>query len=114
MQPDMNQLFQSMQQMQREVVKMQQELEKTIIEGRSGEGAVVVRCNGAMEFTGIKINPDVVDPNDVETLEDLILVALRDAMTTCQRLAQDKMGQSLGDVGAAGMPGLPMPPDIGF
>ncbi len=111
MQPDMNQLFQSMQQMQKEVVKMQQELENTVIEGSSGNGAVVVRCNGAMEFTDIKINPEVVNPQDVETLEDLILIALRDAMTTCQRMAQEKMGKSLGDVGPAG---LPMPPDIGF
>jgi len=116
MQPDMNQLFQSMQKMQQEVVKVQKELENTIVEGTAGNGAVTVKCNGAMEFTEIKLQPEAVDPQDVETLEDLILIAVKDAMAKCQQITQEKMGKSLGDSGAGAgpMPGLPMPPSIGF
>lgn len=107
MQPDMNQLFQSMQKMQQEVVKIQGELEKTELEGTAGGGAVTITCNGAMEFKSIKIKPEAVDLEDLGTLEDLVLVAVNDAMQKCQKLAQDKMGKSL----AGG--GMPMPPGMG-
>ena len=109
MQPDMNQLFQSMQKMQQEVVKIQAELQTTMIEGSAGGGAVTITCNGAMEFKSVKIKPEAIDPADSETLEDLVLMAVNDAMQKCQKLAQDKMGKSLGMAGG----GLPMPPGMG-
>lgn len=116
MQPDMNQLFQSMQKMQKEVARIQSELEETIVEGNAGNGSVTIQCNGAMEFKSVKISPDVIDKDDPETLEDLILIAVNDALKKCQDLAQSKMGKSLGTGGPGGMPGsgLPMPPSIDF
>ena len=109
MQPDMNQLFQNMQKMQQEVVKIQGELEKTVLEGSAGGGAVTITCNGAMEFKSVKIKPEAIDPEDAETLEDLILMAVNDAMAKCQKLAQDKMGKSLGMGGGS----MPLPPGMG-
>lgn len=107
MQPDMNQLFQQMKQMQREVVRLQEELKNTQVQAKTGGGAVTVECTGAMEFQSIKISPDIVDPNDIGTLEDLILLAVNDAILQCQNLAQKGMGRSLG------MGGPGMPPGIG-
>ena len=76
-QPDMSQLFQSMQKMQQEVLKIQQELQNAQIEGSAGGGAVTAVCNGAMEFSKIKIKPEAIDPEDPGTLEDLVVMAHR-------------------------------------
>ena len=96
MQPDMNQLFQQMQRMQKEVVRLQEELKNTQVEGSSGGGMITVHCNGAMEFNKIKINPEAIDPNDIGMLEDMILLAVNEAIGKCQELTQKGMGRSLG------------------
>ncbi len=108
-QPDMGQLFQSMQKMQQEVLKIQQELQTAQVEGSAGGGAVSVVCNGAMEFTSVKIKPEALDPEDAGTLEDLVLMAVNEAIKKCHNLAQDKMGRTLGGPG-----GLGLPPGLGF
>lgn len=109
MQPDINQLFQQMQKMQKEVIRLQEELKMTEVESTSGGGAVTVKCNGAMEFHTIKIDPEAVDTNDISMLEDLILLAVNDAIVKCQNLAQQGMGRSLGMIGPGGgnPPGVP-------
>jgi nucleoid-associated protein EbfC len=84
------------QQMQNRIAKIQQELEETIVEGTSGGGAVVAQVTGAREFTGIKIDPSAVDPDDLEMLEDLITAAIRDAMEKAAALSEEKMGAITG------------------
>ncbi len=111
MQPDINQLFQQMQRMQKEVIKLQEDLKNSEVEASSGGGAVVVKCNGAMEFHKIKINMEAVDSDDIGILEDLILVAVNEAIVKCQMLAQQGMGKSLGMMGGA--PGTGGPPGGG-
>lgn len=108
MQPDMNQILQAMQRMQQNVAKIEGELKETVITARSGGGAVEVLCMGDMELKSIKINPDVLDKEDVETLEDLVLIAVNDAIRQCKELAAMKMGASMG----GGHGGLPLPPGI--
>ncbi|MBZ0184773.1 MAG: YbaB/EbfC family nucleoid-associated protein [Candidatus Obscuribacterales bacterium] len=108
MQPDMNQLFQSLSKMQEKIFEIQNELQHTVIEGSSGGGSVKVTCNGAMEFKSAKISPDAIDPTDAETLEDLVVMAANDAIKKCQALAQEKMAPYIG-----GASGMPLPPGMG-
>jgi DNA-binding YbaB/EbfC family protein len=84
------------QQMQNRMVKIQQELADTVIEGSAGGGVVTVRVNGQKEFSDIKIDPSAVDPDDVEMLEDLISVAIKDAMDKAQALSEEKLGALTG------------------
>lgn len=105
-QPDMNQLMRNMQKMQEAVERIQNELASTTVEGEAGGGAVKVSCNGALEFTSVKIKPEAVDPDDVGTLEDLVLVALKDAAQKVRNLGQEKMGRQLS--------GIQLPPGLNF
>jgi DNA-binding YbaB/EbfC family protein len=79
-------------QMQNRIAKIQEELAATVIEGTAGGGAVTVQVSGAKEFLGIKIDPSAVDPDDVELLEDIITVAVKDAMTKAQATSEEKLG----------------------
>jgi len=84
------------QQMQNRMMKIQDELANTVIEGSAGGGVVTVRVNGQKEFQDIKIDASAVDPDDVEMLEDLISVAVKDAMGKAQALSEDKLGAITG------------------
>lgn len=92
------------QKMQQEFLKMQQELESTKFEFTSGGGAVKATITGTRELTGIEIDPEVVDPEDVEMLQDLILAAVNGVL----KLADDKTSQSMAKLqgGMGGLPGL--------
>jgi DNA-binding YbaB/EbfC family protein len=106
MQPDLNKMMQEMAKAQQGMMKVQQELANATVEGSAGGGAVVVKCSGAMEFKSVKINPEAVDPNDVGTLEDLVLMAIKDACLKAQQLGEQKMKPALGNI--------KMPPGLGF
>ena len=92
------------QKMQQEFMKMQQELESTNFEFSSGGGAVKAVVSGTREFESITIDPEVVDPDDVEMLQDLILAAVNGAL----KAADDKTSQSMAKLqgGLGGFPGL--------
>ncbi len=92
------------QKMQQEFLKMQQELESTNFEFSSGGGAVKAVVTGTREFTSLEINPEVVDPEDVEMLQDLILAAVNGAL----KMADDKTNQAMNKLqgGMGGFPGL--------
>lgn len=98
------QLQQMAQQMQRQMQQIQEELSNTSVEGSAGGGAITVTMNGHRELLSLTISPDVVDPDDVEMLQDLILAAVNDAMKKAQVLAEERMGPLMG--GIKGMPGL--------
>lgn len=106
MQPDLNKMMQEMAKAQQGMMKVQQELANATVEGSAGGGAVVVKCSGAMEFKSVKIKPEAVDPNDVGTLEDLVLMAIKDACLKAQQLGEQKMKPALGNI--------KMPPGLGF
>lgn len=80
----------SLAKMQQDMAKMQAELEAIMVEGTAGGGAVKIICNGNQQFKTVKIQKDAVDPNDVETLEDLVLAAIKDASTKAQGLQQQR------------------------
>ena len=92
------------QKMQQDFLKMQQELESSRFEFTAGGGAVKAVVSGTREFESITIDPEVVDPDDVEMLQDLILAAVNGAL----KAADDKTSQSMAKLqgGLGGFPGL--------
>ena len=104
MQPDLNQMMRNVQKMQQAMLKLQSDLANQDVEGSAGGGAVTVTCSGALEFKAVKIKAEAVDPNDVETLEDLVLAAIKDACEKAKELGQQKMSQS----------GIQLPPGLGL
>lgn len=99
MQPNMKMI----QQMQNRMMKIQQELEETIVEGTAGGGVVKVEVTGQREMKSIKIDPDAVDPDDVEMLEDLVLSAVTDAMDRAAKLNEEKMSALTGGIKIPGL-----------
>ncbi|MFT4040200.1 MAG: YbaB/EbfC family nucleoid-associated protein [Thermomicrobiales bacterium] len=93
----------AIQQMQRRLEAMQTELAETIVEGSAGGGVVRAQVTGAREFRGISIDPSAVDPEDVEVLEDLITVAIQDAMSRANAMAEEKMGALTGGMKIPGL-----------
>jgi nucleoid-associated protein EbfC len=91
------------QQMQNRLMKIQQELAETTIEGTAGGGVVTVQVNGQREFLGIKIDPSAVDPDDVEMLEDLISAAVKDAMDKAAAISEDRLGALTGGMKIPGL-----------
>lgn len=105
---NMGNILKQAQKMQSDMKKVQEELVNERIEGSAGGGMVVATVNGQSELMSIKISPDVVDPKDVEMLEDLVLAAISDATHKAQENMQQKMGQVTGGLGGAlGGMGLP-------
>ena len=90
--------------MQERLAKAQNDLAAQTLEVSSGGGKVTVSANGAGDITGVKISPDVVDPNDVEILEDLVLSGVREAQEAARKLQADTMGKVTGGLG--GLPGF--------
>ena len=100
---NMNNMIKQAQKMQQEMMRAQQELEEREIEATSGGGAVTVTVSGKKEIVSLKIQPEAVDPEDVETLEDLITVAVNDAI----KKADDMMAEGMSAVtGGLNIPGL--------
>jgi len=84
------------QQLQAKMLRAQEELGNATIEATSGGGAVTVVMTGHQEVRSIKISPEVVDPEDVELLEDMILAALKEATQKSREMAEKKMGALTG------------------
>ncbi len=90
---NMQQLMKQAQKMQQDMMKAQQELEEQEYTASSGGGVVTATVTGAKELKSIKISPEAVDPDDIEMLEDLVLAAVREAMETAEKSAQEKMSK---------------------
>jgi len=96
------QLQQMAQQMQKQMQKIQEELGNAIVEGSAGS-YVSVKMNGHRDLQSITLAPDVVDPDDIETLQDLIVAAINDASKKAQELAEQRMGPLTGGMKLPGM-----------
>jgi DNA-binding YbaB/EbfC family protein len=103
---DMNKMLQQVQQMQTEMVKAQEELAKETVEASVGGGMVTVTANGSGEIVGVKIAPQAIDPDDPESLEDLVLAGVNQALRNVQELQQSKLGGAVGGLKGLGLPGL--------
>lgn len=89
--------------MQANMAKAQEELAAATVEGTAGGGAVVVVLTGTQEIKSIKIQKDAVDPDDVETLQDLVLAAFTDALKKSRELAAQRLGGVTGGLKIPGM-----------
>ena len=89
---NMNALMQQAKKMQEQMTKAQEELENAKVVGKAGGEMVVVTMNGKKEIKSIKLDKTAVDPDDVEMLEDLIIVAINDATQKAEELSKEKMG----------------------
>ena len=102
-QPNMQQLMKQAQKMQQQMAAAQAELAAAEVTGTAGGGLVMVTLNGAGEVLSLKIDPNAVDPDDVESLEDLVLAAIRDGARQVQELAATTMGPVSGAMGGLGL-----------
>ncbi|RKR89511.1 hypothetical protein BDK92_3865 [Micromonospora pisi] len=105
-QPNMQQMLKQAQKMQQQLAVAQAELAEAVLTGTAGGGLVTVTITGAGEITAVKIDPKAVDPEDVETLEDLVLAAVHNASEAVRKLTEEKMGPVTGGMGGLGLPGF--------
>ena len=108
-QPDLQMIMQQAQKMQEQLIAAQAELATAEVTGQAGNGLVQVTMTAAGEVRAVRIDPQVVDPEDVDTLQDLVVGALQDAALAAQQLQAEKMGPlagGLGDAGGLGLPGF--------
>ena len=103
---DLSALLEQAQQMQSQLMEAQAAAAEQLVEGTAGGGMVKVTVSGGMDFQRVTIDPRAVDPDDVETLQDLIVAAVRDAHEAVTKLANEKMGPMAGGLGGFGLPGL--------
>jgi DNA-binding YbaB/EbfC family protein len=97
------------QKMQQDMQAAQEDLAKETVTASAGGGVVKATMTGSQELVSIEIDPEAVDPEDVEMLQDMVMAAVNEAMTSSQELASQKLGGitgGLGDMGIPGMPGL--------
>jgi DNA-binding YbaB/EbfC family protein len=103
---DLDKMMQQAQKMQEELAKAQEEAASQVVEGSAGGGAVTVKATGAGKITEVKIDPKAIDPDDAETLEDLMVAAVNNALEAAEGLMQSKLGGLMGGLGGLGLPGL--------
>ena len=89
---NMQNMMKQMQKMQRNMAKLQEELAQTPVEGTAGGGVVKVTVNGSNQVLSVELAPEVVDPDDIEMLQDLIVAAANDAINNAQKLSEERMG----------------------
>ena len=94
-QPNMNQMM-----------KAQEQLKSEVIDASAGGGMVTVKISGDLEVRELRIDPEAVDPEDVELLQDMVLAAVNEAIRSAQELAASKMGAAAGGLGGLGLPGI--------
>jgi DNA-binding YbaB/EbfC family protein len=100
---NMQKMMKQMQKMQKDMAKAQEELAEKTVEGTAGGGMVTVTVNGQKELVEVTIKEEVVDPEDIEMLQDLVLAATNDALKKMDDLTNDTMGQFTKGMNLPGM-----------
>ncbi len=101
--PNMNNMMKQVQQMQKKMEQTQEELNNREFETSAGGGAVTVKINGKKEILTIDIKPEVVDPDDVEMLQDLVLAAVNEAIRTADEIVTKEMSKITGNMNLPGL-----------
>jgi nucleoid-associated protein EbfC len=105
-QPNMQQLLKQAQKMQQDMMAAQEALKHEVVDASAGGGMVTVEVTGDLVVKSIKIDPQAVDPEDVELLQDMVLAATNEAIRAAQELAASKLGGLAGGLGGLGLPGM--------
>lgn len=100
---NMGNMMKQVQKMQRDMEKLQGELDKREVEATSGGGAVKVIANGKKEIISIEIDKDVIDPEDAEMLQDLVLAAVNEAVRTADKMVTEEMSKITGGMNIPGL-----------
>ncbi|UCH01022.1 MAG: YbaB/EbfC family nucleoid-associated protein [Deltaproteobacteria bacterium] len=101
--PNMGNLMKKAQQLQEKMTKLQEELGEKTVETSSGGGMVAVVANGKQEIVSIEIDPEVIDANDIEMLEDLVLAAVNDALYQARQMVSEEMTKLTGGIKIPGI-----------
>ena len=106
--PNMQQMMRQVQKMQQDMMAAQEQLKHEEVEASAGGGMVKVKVSGDLVVKAITISPDAIDPDDPELLQDMVLAAVNEALRAAQELAANKMGGLTGgmDLGSLGLPGF--------
>ncbi|RKD28803.1 YbaB/EbfC family nucleoid-associated protein [Thermohalobacter berrensis] len=100
---NMNKMMKQVQKMQKKMAEMQKELEEKEVEASAGGGAITVKVNGKKEVLDINIDKDVVDPDDVEMLQDLIIAATNEALRKAEEMVSSEMQKITGGMNIPGL-----------
>ncbi|MWC31054.1 YbaB/EbfC family nucleoid-associated protein [Paenibacillus sp. MMS18-CY102] len=100
---NMQHMMKQVKKMQEQMLKAQEELGTKVIEGSAGGGVVNVKVNGHKQVLSIVIKPEVVDPEDIEMLQDLVITAVNDALAKAEELANEDMGKYTGGMKIPGL-----------
>ena len=100
---NMQSMLKQAQKMQEDMAAMQEELETREYDVSAGGGVVNVKINGKKEILSVKLAPEIVDPHDIETLEDLVVAAVNEAIKKVESVSQDEMQKITGSMGLGGM-----------
>lgn len=109
-QPNMQKMLKQVQRMQADMMAAQERLKDEVVEATAGGGMVTVKISGDLEVKSIAIDPEAVDPEDVDMLQDTILVAVNEAIRAAQEMAERRLGNVTGGLGGpGGLGGLGLP-----
>ncbi len=103
---NMQSMLKQAQKMQEDMAAKQEELEAAEYQVSAGGGVVNVKINGKKEILSVKLAEEIVDPEDIETLEDLIVAAMNEAIGKVEKISAEEMQKITGSIGGMGMPGL--------
>jgi DNA-binding YbaB/EbfC family protein len=104
---DLNAMMKQAQQMQAEMAEAQEKLKDETVEASAGGGTVKVKMSGDLRLLELRIDPEAIDPEDAELLQDMVTAAVNEAIRSAQELANNKLGGIMGGLGGGGIPGLP-------
>jgi DNA-binding YbaB/EbfC family protein len=102
----MQQMLQQVQKMQQEMEAAQESLKDEVVSASAGGGMVTVEVTGDLQVKSIKIDPEAIDPEDAELLEDMVLAAVTEGLRSAQELAASRLGGLAGGLGNLGLPGF--------
>ena len=105
-QPNMQHMIKQAQKMQEDMTALQEELDTREYEVKAGGGVVTVKINGKLEVLSINVAPEVVDPDDIETMTDIIVAAVNEAIKKVNETNSEEMGKITGGLNVPGIPGL--------
>jgi hypothetical protein len=103
--PNMQQMLKQVQKMQADMMAAQEKLKDEVVESSAGGGMVTVKVSGDLEVKEVRIDPEAIDPEDPDLLQDMVMAATNEALRRAQELAAERMGAVTGGLGGPGGPG---------